>query len=133
MPMDLKDKQQVEKNKRFITSVEFAVTGIRTAFKEERNMRSHTILGILAILVGLFFHLTPFEWLWIFLSIFLVIIVEMINTAFENVVDMVTDKHFHIIGKKIKDMAAGAVLLTSIFAIIVATIIFLPKLIHLFF
>jgi Diacylglycerol kinase len=131
--MDLKDKQQVGKNKRFITSVEFAITGIKTAFKEERNMRSHTILGMLAIIVGLFFHLHPFEWLWIFLSIFLVIVVEMINTAFENVVDMVTEKHFNIYGKKIKDIAAGAVLLTSLFAMIVALIIFLPKVIDLLF
>ena len=131
--MDLKDKQQVGKNKRFITSVEFALTGIKTAFKEERNMRSHTILGILAIIAGLFFHLHAFEWLWIFLSIFSVVVMEMINTAFENVVDMVTDQHFNIYGKKIKDMAAGAVLLTSLFAMIVALIIFLPKVIDLLF
>jgi undecaprenol kinase len=45
---------------------------------------------------------------------------------------MVTDCHFHPIGKKIKDMAAGAVLVTSVFAIIVGVIIFLPKIIELF-
>jgi len=67
------------------------------------------------------------EWLWLLLAVFLVWIVEIINTVFENVVDMFTDFHFHPIGKKIKDMAAGAVLMTAIFALVVAAIIFIPK------
>jgi undecaprenol kinase len=72
------------------------------------------------------------EWLWLLLAVFLVWIVEIINTVFENVVDMFTDFHFHPIGKKIKDMAAGAVLMTAVFALVVAAIIFLPKLLQLF-
>ena len=90
-------------------------------------MRTHTIAGILTIIAGIIFRLNRWEWLWLLLSIFLVLVMEMINTAFENVVDMVTDFHFHSIGKKIKDMAAGAVLLTACFAIIVGMFIFLPK------
>lgn len=130
MLMDLKDKEQmdkVEKNKDFITSVEFALTGIRTVFQEERNMRKHVVMGIGAILAGFIFRLNQMEWLWLLLAVFLVWLVEIINTVFENVVDMVTDFHFHPIGKKVKDMAAGAVLLTSIFAVIIGGIIFLPK------
>ncbi|HPJ01072.1 MAG TPA: diacylglycerol kinase family protein, partial [Enterococcus sp.] len=108
MPMDLKDKKQnIEKNKYFINSVEFALTGIKTVYKDERNMRSHTVVAICVILLGFIFRLSQQEWLWVLLSIFLVIIMEIINTAFENVVDMVTNKHFHPLGKKIKDMAAG--------------------------
>lgn len=61
------------------------------------------------------------------LVIFLVLVVEIINTVFENVVDMVTDFHFHPIGKKIKDMAAGAVLLTTGFAVVVGLLLFVPK------
>ncbi|MGX7198100.1 diacylglycerol kinase family protein [Enterococcus olivae] len=133
MPMDLKDKRSIEKNKRFINSVEFALTGIKTVYKDERNMRSHTIVGILVILLGFLFRLNQQEWLWILFSIFMMLIMEIINTAFENVVDMVTDKHFHPLGKKIKDMAAGAVLITSFFALLVGAIIFLPKVIQLIF
>lgn len=133
MPMDLKDKKNIEKNKRFINSVEFAITGIRTVYRDERNMRSHTIVGILVVIAGFIFGLNRFEWLWILLSVFLVIIMEIINTAFENVVDMVTNKHFHPLGKKIKDMAAGAVLITSLFAMLIGAIIFLPKIIQLIF
>lgn len=128
MLMDYKDKQEeIGKNKHFIRSFEFALTGIKTVYREERNMRTHTIVGILTIIAGIIFCLSRWEWLWLLLSIFLVLVMEMINTAFENVVDMVTDFHFHSIGKKIKDMAAGAVLLTTCFAIIVGMFIFLPK------
>ena len=130
MRMGLKDKQ-TEKNKHFIASLEFAVQGIRTVFKEERNMRTHVLMAILAVIAGFVFKLNSSEWLWLLLTIFLVLIVEIINTAFENVVDMYTDFHFHPIGKKIKDMAAGAVLITAIFSLIVAAIIFLPKVLQL--
>ncbi|HIX70923.1 MAG TPA: diacylglycerol kinase family protein [Candidatus Enterococcus stercoravium] len=125
--MDSKDKN-TQKNKTFIASVEFAITGVKTVFKDEKNMRRHAVLGALAVLAGLIFRLDAREWLWLLLAIFLVWLVEIINTVFENVVDMVTDFHFHPIGKKIKDMAAGAVLLTSGFALIVAAFLFIPKL-----
>ena len=131
MPMDSKDKN-TEKNKQFITSIEFAFTGIQTVFDEERNMRKHVLLGIVAIIAGFVFRLNQMEWLWLLLSVFLVWIVEIVNTVFENVVDMFTDFHFHPIGKKIKDMAAGAVLMTAFFALIVAAIIFIPKILAFF-
>lgn len=95
-------------------------------------MRKHVALGIVAIITGFIFRLSQMEWLWLLLAVFLVWIVEIINTVFENVVDMFTDFHFHPIGKKIKDMAAGAVLMTAVFALVVAAIIFLPKLLQLF-
>ncbi|MDA3973085.1 diacylglycerol kinase family protein [Enterococcus thailandicus] len=130
--MDLKDKQ-VEKNKHFMTSVEFAIQGVKTVFDEERNMKTHVVFGIFALIAGVIFQLSQSEWLWLFLAIFLVWIVEILNTVFENVVDMFTDFHFHPIGKKIKDMAAGAVLLTACFAVIVGLILFVPKIYQLFF
>jgi undecaprenol kinase len=126
MPMDSKDKR-TGKNKHFITSLEFAVQGIRTVFKEERNMRTHVFMGIAALIGGVIFQLALSEWLWLILAIFLVLAMEIINTVFENVVDMVTDFHFHPIGKKIKDMAAGAVLLTTLFAVVTSLFIFGPK------
>ena len=127
MLMGLKDDKQIEKNKHFISSLEFAFQGIKTVFAEERNMRTHVLMGFLAIILGVIVKLNRIEWLWLLLVIFLVWLVEIINTIFENVVDMVTDFHFHPIGKKIKDMAAGAVLLTASFALIVGIILFLPK------
>ncbi len=134
MLMDYKDrKEDIGKNKYFYQSIEFALTGIRTVFQDERNMRSHLLAGVITIFLGFIFQLNKWEWLWILLCIFLVVAMEIINTAFENVVDMVTDFHFHSIGKKIKDMAAGAVLITALFAVLVGCIIFLPKIFQLFF
>lgn len=108
MLMDLKDKreeQKVDKNKHFLMSLEFALQGVKTVFDEERNMKKHVALGIIALIMGFIFQLDRMEWLWLLLSVFLVWIVEIMNTVFENVVDMFTDFHFHPIGKKIKDMA----------------------------
>ena len=75
--------------------------------------------------------LTLAEWLWLLLAVFLVWLAEIINTIFENVVDMFTDFHFHPIGKKVKDMAAGAVLLTAGFAVLVGLILFVPKILQI--
>lgn len=80
MPMDLKDKN-VEKNKHFLMSVEFAVQGVKTVFEEERNMRKHVAFGILALFMGVIFQLDRIEWLWLLLAVFLVWIVEIINTV----------------------------------------------------
>lgn len=129
--MALKDKN-IKKNKHFISSVEFALQGIKTVFKEERNMRKHVLFGMLAWVAAFLMQISRAEWLWIITAVFLVWIVEIINTIFENVVDMVTDFHFHPIGKKIKDMAAGAVLLTAGFAIVIGLIIFIPRIVQLF-
>ncbi len=56
MPMDLKDKN-VEKNKHFLMSVEFALQGVKTVFEEERNMRKHVAFGLFALLMGVVFQL----------------------------------------------------------------------------
>ena len=59
MPMDLKDK--TEKNKHFITSLEFAIQGIKTVFQEERNMRAHVVFGLMAILVAFLLGVSVLE------------------------------------------------------------------------
>lgn len=96
-------------------------------------MKKHVGFGLLAFFMGVVFQLNQLEWLWLVLAVFLVWIVEILNTVFENVVDMFTDFHFHPIGKKIKDMAAGAVLVTACFAVIVGLILFVPKIYQMFF
>lgn len=134
MHMDLKDKthEQTEKNKSFIQSADFAITGWKTAFHDERNFRSHIATTGLAIVAGFIFKLAMYEWFWLLGSCFLVLFAELVNTAFENVVDMVTDQHFHPIGKKVKDIAAGAVLLTACFAFLIGCLIFIPKIVEWF-
>ena len=129
--MDLQDNRNNKrkwKNRDVISSLEFALTGIFTAFKEEKNMRSHVLSAVAAIISGLIFRISATEWLFLLLSIFLVIAFEIMNSAVENVVDLASDYHFSMRAKNAKDMAAGAVLVVSGFAVITGLIIFLPKL-----
>ena len=129
--MDLQDNRNNKrkwKNRDVISSLEFALTGVFTAFKEEKNMRSHVLSAIAAIIAGLIFRISATEWLLLLLSIFLVIAFEIMNSAVENVVDLASDYHFSMRAKNAKDMAAGAVLVVSGFAVITGLIIFLPKL-----
>lgn len=129
--MDLQDNKNNKrkwKNRDVISSLEFALTGIFTAFKEEKNMRSHVLSAVAAIIAGLIFRISVTEWLFLLLSIFLVIAFEIMNSAVENVVDLASDYHFSMRAKNAKDMAAGAVLVVSGFAVITGLIIFLPKL-----
>ena len=129
--MDLQDNKNSKrkwKNRDVISSLEFALTGIFTAFKEEKNMRSHVLSALSAIIAGLIFRISATEWLFLLLSIFLVIAFEIMNSAVENVVDLASDYHFSMRAKNAKDMAAGAVLVVSGFAVITGLIIFLPKL-----
>lgn len=130
MPMDLKDKQKkISKNKTFEQSFRFAMAGIKTAYMEEKNMKKHGICGLLAILLGVMLQISISEWLWILFCIFFVFTLEIVNTSFENIVDLVTENQFHPIAKKVKDMAAGAVLTASVFSCVVASIVFIPKII----
>ena len=131
--MDLKDKKQVGKNSTFFDSFKYAFKGVLTVFQEERNMRSHILIGLLVLFMCAFLNLAVNEWLWIIFSIFQVIIMEVWNTVIENVVDLVAGDHYHPLAKKAKDMAAAAVLMTAGFSIIVAVIIILPKLWQILF
>lgn len=118
--MDLRDNnpQKKWKNREFTASFEFALTGIITAFKEERNMRKHLVSAILVVLAGLIFRVSATEWLFLLMAVFLVIALEIVNSAIENVVDLASNYHFSMLAKNAKDMAAGAVLVVSCYALI---------------
>ena len=89
-------------------------------------MRIHCIVSGLIIGMSWYLCISKTEWLWIFASIFLVLVSETMNTAIESAVDLVTDT-YHPLAKHAKDCAAGAVLLSCLFSLIVAGFIFLPK------
>ncbi|MDN6162254.1 MAG: diacylglycerol kinase family protein, partial [Atopostipes sp.] len=132
--MVLRDKNSLNnpyKNRTFFDSFRYAFEGIVTAFKEERNMRFHIFSVIGVISLSFFLSLSVAEWLWILLVMFLVVIMEVLNTVIENLTDLVSPD-YHPLAKKVKDMAAAVVLLTSFLALLVGGIIFLPKVILLY-
>ncbi|HEM5931713.1 TPA: diacylglycerol kinase family protein [Streptococcus suis] len=127
--MDLQENNSKNrwKNRELMASLDFAMSGLLTAFKEERNMKKHLASAVLVVLAGLIFQVSVTEWLFLLLSISLVIAFEIVNSAIENVVDLASDYHFSMLAKNAKDMAAGAVLFVSGFALLTGLIIFVPK------
>ena len=121
--------KQTEKNSNFLTSLKHALHGILTVIQEERNMKAHLCIAFLAIIISFFSKLSALEWC-ILLCIFIVFLMEILNTVVENLVDLLVKKEYHIEAKKAKDIAAGGVLLSAGFTVIIAIIIILPKWIH---
>ena len=119
----LKDKEDETK---LIFSFKYAFEGIITTIKEERNMFIHFLIAIIVVITGVYVRLSLNEWLICLLLFALVFSLELINTAIENTVDLVTTKK-NKKAKIAKDAAAGAVLIAAIFASIIGIIIFLPK------
>ena len=112
-------------NKR-IKSFGFAWNGIKSVFKSEPNMKIHGVVAILVIICGFVFSISLTEWMFCLLSFGLVIGAEMINTAIENLVDLVSPDH-HVLAGKVKDIAAGSVLICAIISAIIGLLIFVPK------
>lgn len=117
-------------NMSFLSALRFAWQGIRDSFKTEKNFKIHCAFAILAVLLGLLLKIHASEWLWIGLSIFLVLAAELFNTALESLTNLVSPAR-HPLAKKAKDAAAAAVLVLAIFSVICGIIIFLPKLVQL--
>ena len=90
-------------------------------------MRKHAVTALVVILAGFVFQVSRIEWLFLLMSIFLVVAFEIINSAIENVVDLASRYHFSMLAKKAKDMAAGAVLVVSLLAAVIGVLIFLPR------
>lgn len=105
--------------------------GIKHFFAHERNGKIQTVIGITVIVLGITTSISSFQWLLVLFCIGLVISLEMINSAIEKYCDLVTTD-FHPGIKIIKDVAAGAVLVASIFSLIIGLIIFIPALVHFF-
>lgn len=109
----------------------YAINGLITAFTSELNLKIHAIATLLVLLAGWYFEITAIEWVVVVLAIGLVISSEMINTAIEYFVDLVSPE-IHPTAGKIKDISAGAVLMAALAAFIAGMIIFIPKIKALF-
>ena len=109
-----------------INTFKYALRGIAKAFATQRNMQIHGVAFLLALLLGFYFHLNNLEWVAIILCSGIVFSAEIINTAIEEIVNFISPEKNPKAGL-IKDLAAGAVLITAIAAMVIAGIIFVPK------
>ena len=119
-----------EKEKPLLKTLSYGFNGILYTLKHERNMIIHFLVMILVIIAGIVFKITFVEWGVCFVLFALVLSLELMNTALENVVDLVTEEK-RAKAKVAKDAAAGAVLVAVIFAVIIGVSIFLPRLLNL--
>lgn len=115
-------------NKR-IKSFGYAIRGIRVVFGTEPNMKIHIWVTLIVILSGFLFSISNIEWMLCLICVGLVMGAEMMNTAIENVVDLITSEHNELAGKA-KDIAAGGVLICTIVSVIIGLIIFVPKILN---
>lgn len=109
-------------------SFKYAWAGVRYAFVTQRNFRIHTMIGILAVSLGLFLEIQAIEMAVIVMTCAIVMVLELINTAIESVVDLTVKQSYHELAKIAKDCAAGAVLVSALAAVLVAAFILLPPL-----
>ena len=117
--------------KKIIISVRCAFKGIRYAFATERNIRVHLLVFILVLIAGIAFGISKIEFLLIFAISAVNLSLELANTAIERLADKVSPVYDEQIGV-VKDVMAGAVLVSSIFAIIFGLVIFFEPLLKLF-
>jgi len=111
---------------KFFRSFSYALRGIGTVFKEEFNATVHLLAAMVAIVLGIVLKVAWFEWIILVLVMGGVFTMELINTSIEHLADLYS-RELNPNIKKIKDLAAGAVLVASITALVVGLIIFLPK------
>ena len=123
--MDKKTSKKFTSTER-IRSFRYAIEGLKIAIKEEHNIRIHLVISLIVIISGFILQISNTEWLVICILISLVLSLELINSAIENLCDHISPE-WHIMIKKIKDISAAAVLIASFGSVICGLIIFIPK------
>jgi diacylglycerol kinase len=105
----------------------FALQGLLSAFRKEAHLRLHLVVAVIVTIAGFYFGISLTDWCIVLTCIFMVMVIELINSAFERLCDLAMPD-IHPTVKYIKDISAGAVLLTCIFSALVGIIVFYPYL-----
>ena len=128
---ELSKKQAVDHKRSHSNSFKHAGMGILQVFRSERSFRLQLAVFAITIIAGFIFRISGTEWIFILAAGGVVLVCEMINTAIEYVTDLVTEE-YKVLAKHIKNISAGAVLVSSILAAIIGLIIFIPYFIEIF-
>ena len=107
----------------FFRSFKYAFKGILKAIREERNLKVQLFIALVVIYSGFYFQLSDTEWMLILLCMGMVIGLELMNSAIESLVDLISPEWNPLAGKA-KDIAAGAVLFVSIISLVVGILVF---------
>ncbi len=113
------------KIKRLVKSFHYALKGLIKTFREEQNLKVQATIGLIVIFLAGYFKVSRLEWCLLIFTIGLVIFAEVVNSAVERVTDVLKPRINGYV-KEIKDIMAAAVMLASIVAVLVGSIIFWP-------
>lgn len=105
----------------------FAFRGLLIPYRTEVSIRIQSLVALAAVALGMVLQLSRADWLWITMAIALVLITEILNTAIEELVNLVSPGYHELAGK-VKDIAAGAVFLAATISLIIGAIVFVPHL-----
>jgi undecaprenol kinase/diacylglycerol kinase (ATP) len=114
-------------NLNFRASLKNAFHGLVYVFTTQRNAKIHSVITVLVLIAGLFFHIAVIEWVAVIFAIGFVWASECLNTAIEKLTDLASPD-YHELAKASKDTAAAAVLIAAFTSVIIGLVIFLPKL-----
>ena len=114
---------------RFLRSFGYSIDGLKYAYKYEQSMLIHIMVTIAVIIVNIFFGVTAMEWLITFIAIGMVLSSELINTAIEAVVDLVT-LEIHPLAKIAKDCGSAATFVLAMMAAVIGLIVYIPYVIN---
>lgn len=119
------------KTKKLINSFKYAMQGVITSFRKERNMKIHFFIMIAVIVLGFLLEISNLEWIICIILFGVVIAGEMFNTAIETTVDIAMP-YKNPKAKIAKDISAGGVLILAIISAVIGCMIFIPKIIEIF-
>ncbi|MCM3619103.1 diacylglycerol kinase family protein [Sutcliffiella horikoshii] len=125
MRMDSQDRNRKGYRGSFTRSFFYAFEGLLFVLRTERNIKFHLFFAAIVISMSLYVQITKVEWLVVILVIGGMFVIEIINTAIENVVDLVTEE-YHPLAKIAKDVAASAALVFACISVIIGVILFGP-------
>jgi len=121
-------KESYKTSSNLLISFKYAFSGIRYVLKTSRNFKIQLIFAVTTLIIGFLLKISLSNYMILIATIFSVLILEILNTSIESIVDLLVKKEFSSLAKISKDTSAGAVLLASINSVIIAVYIFVPKL-----
>ena len=129
----LKNRQESYKSSsNVLKSFKYAFSGISYVLKTSRNFKIQLIFAVISLIIGFLLQISQSNYVILIATIMSVLILEILNTSIESIVDLVVKKEFSSLAKISKDTSAGAVLLASINSVIIALYIYVPKIKLLF-
>lgn len=131
MSLEKQEKHKKMSFKRFLNSIKYSVDGLVNAYQNEQSLWLHAMCTIIIVILGFALQISFIQWAIIVIALVIVLAVELLNTAIEATVDLVT-KEIHPLAKVAKDCGSAAAFVSSIMVFIICCFIFIPKIIALF-